>query len=84
MVEISVADNGPGMPPEKVAALFADPEAGADASGRGVGLPTSLGVVKTMGGHLLCRSRLGEGTTFSILLPHGGEAGPQSPANTVT
>ena len=84
MVEISVADNGPGMPPEKVAALFSDPEAGADASRRGVGLPTSLGVVKTMGGHLLCRSRLGEGTTFSILLPHGGEAGPQSPANTVT
>ena len=29
MVEISVADNGPGMSPEKIAELFAAPEAGA-------------------------------------------------------
>lgn len=83
MVEISVADNGPGMSPEKISALFAEPEAGSGASARGFGLPTSLAVVKAMGGHLLCRSRVGEGTTFAILLPRTIAAGPQPSANTV-
>jgi len=83
MVEISVADNGPGMSPEKVAALFADPETDAGGPARGLGLPTSLAVVKSMGGHLLCRSRLGEGTTFAVLLPRAGEAELQSSAGTV-
>ena len=81
MVEISVADNGPGMSPEKIAALFAEPGAGARESERGVGLPTSLAVVKSMGGHLLCRSRLGEGTTFAVLLPRTVAAGPDSSPN---
>jgi len=83
MVEISVADNGPGMSPEKISALFAEPEAGTGESARGFGLPTSLAVVKAMGGHLLCRSRVGEGTTFAILLPRTIAAGPQPSANTV-
>jgi len=71
MVEISVADNGPGMPPEKIARLFAPSEAGSSDAARGIGLPTSLAIVRAMGGHLACRSRLGEGTTFAILLPRG-------------
>jgi signal transduction histidine kinase/HD-like signal output (HDOD) protein len=79
MVEISVADNGPGMSPEKIAALFAEPEAEARESARGLGLPTSLAVVKSMGGHLLCRSRLGEGSTFAVLLPRTVAASPPSP-----
>lgn len=78
MVEISVADNGPGMPPEKIAELFAEPEAAARESVRGFGLSTSLAVVKSMGGHLLCRSRLDEGTTFAVLLPRTVAADPHS------
>jgi signal transduction histidine kinase/HD-like signal output (HDOD) protein len=76
MVEISVADNGPGMPPEKISGLFASPGAGRTDAVRGIGLPTSLAVVRAMGGHLVCRSRLGEGTTFAILLPR--TAGPEA------
>jgi len=73
MVEISVADNGPGMPPEKIEGLFALPEGGSSDAARGMGLATSLALVRAMGGHLVCRSRLGEGTTFAVLLPraHG-------------
>ncbi|MGA8007050.1 MAG: HDOD domain-containing protein [Burkholderiales bacterium] len=78
MVEISVADNGPGMPPEKIAGLFAPPVAGRTDAARGIGLPTSLAVLRAMGGHLVCRSRLGEGTTFAILLPR--TAGPDARA----
>jgi signal transduction histidine kinase/HD superfamily phosphohydrolase YqeK len=83
MVEISVADNGPGMPPERVAGLFTPGAAGSVETPRGIGLPTSLAGVKAMGGHLLCRSRLGEGTTFAILLPRTVEADPESSANAV-
>lgn len=79
MVEISVADNGPGMPPEKIAGLFAAAEAGRTDAARGIGLPTSLAVVKAMGGHLVCRSRLGEGTTFAILLPRTAGLEAQAP-----
>lgn len=77
MVEISVADNGPGMPPEKIAGIFGTGGASRAVSARGIGLPTSLAVVKAMGGHLVCRSRQGEGTTFAILLPRasGDEPG---------
>ena len=78
MVEISVADNGPGMAPEKVAGLFAPSAAGTKDAARGVGLPTSLALVKAMGGHLVCRSRLGEGTTFAILLPRTVAGDPRS------
>lgn len=67
MVEVTVADTGPGMPPEKVATLFSLP--GAAPSGQGEGLADCLALVKTMGGHLTCHSRLGLGTTFRILLP---------------
>ena len=82
MVEISVADNGPGMPPEKVAELFAASGAETRDAMRGVGLPTSLAIVKAMGGHLVCRSRLGEGTTFAILLPRTVGADPQPSVST--
>ncbi|MFZ1907735.1 MAG: HDOD domain-containing protein [Burkholderiales bacterium] len=78
MVEISVADNGPGMPPEKIAGLFAPSEAGSSDAARGIGLPTSLAVVRAMGGHLVCRSRPGEGTTFAILLPRAAGPAPRA------
>ncbi|GIX29173.1 MAG: hypothetical protein KatS3mg123_3054 [Burkholderiales bacterium] len=68
MVEIALADTGPGIAPEKLATLFTPP-AEAALAGRGVGLANSLALVKTMGGHLACHSRVGAGTTVRILLP---------------
>lgn len=68
MVEIALSDTGPGIAPEKLATLFAAP-ADAALAGRGVGLANSLALVKTMGGHLACHSRVGVGTTVRILLP---------------
>ncbi len=74
MVEISVADNGPGIAPEKIAELFAGPAGGVRSTGRGVGLTTSLAIVKTMQGHLTCRSRPDSGATFTVLLPRRADA----------
>ncbi len=72
MVEIALSDTGPGIPPEKLAALFTLP-AEATLTGRGMGLANSLALVKTMGGHLACHSRVGAGTTVRILLPRTTE-----------
>lgn len=81
MVEISVADDGPGIAPDRMGEIFVAPAGAPRAGARGLGLTTSLEIVHAMNGHLLCRSRREAGTTFSILLPRGEAAG-SSPAAT--
>ncbi|MFZ5555255.1 MAG: HDOD domain-containing protein [Pseudomonadota bacterium] len=76
MIEISIADNGPGMAPEVFSRLFALPPGAAAGADRGFGLPNSLAIVKSMNGHLLCRSTPGVGTEFLILLPRPAETDP--------
>jgi signal transduction histidine kinase/HD-like signal output (HDOD) protein len=78
MAEVSVADNGPGIAPEAMAGIFAAPGGAVRPGGRGLGLRTSLEIVKVMNGHLVCRSRPDSGTTFSILLPRKADESPRS------
>ena len=78
MVEISVTDNGPGIPLAVLERLFAGPGPADANADRGFGLPNSLAIVQAMHGHLLCRSEPGTGTTFSILLPRGPESRPEN------
>lgn len=75
MWELSVHDTGTGMAEETVAHIF-DPffttkEVGA---GSGLGLPTSLGIVRAHGGGILVESAEGQGSTFRILLPRAGRS----------
>jgi signal transduction histidine kinase len=67
---IEVEDNGPGMPPHVVSQVF-DPFFTTKKEGRGTGLGLSVsrGIVRTLGGYLRVKSALGQGTTFTILLP---------------
>lgn len=71
---ISVADNGPGIPPEKRNAIFQPyyrlPAAAANApEGLGLGLAISRELVRQMGGDIELADSAGEGCTFDIRLP---------------
>lgn len=64
----SVSDNGPGMPRETTAKLF-DLFFSTKGVGRGLGLPTALGIVKNHGGEIQVKSAPGKGTTLRVILP---------------
>ncbi|MFA6289529.1 MAG: ATP-binding protein [Opitutaceae bacterium] len=69
-VRLSVADTGAGIPMEARGRLF-QPFFSTKARGRGtgLGLATSLGIVRSFGGDLTYESTLGQGTVFFIDLP---------------
>jgi two-component system, NtrC family, sensor kinase len=69
-IEISVKDNGPGIPVEIKDKIF-QPFFTTKPSGQGTGLGLSLSydIVKAHGGELNCETKQGEGTTFTIILP---------------
>ena len=77
-IHIAVADSGIGIPPEKLEHVFeefaqADESTTRHYGGTGLGLPISRRFCRMMGGDVTLESRLGEGSTFSILLPVGLE-----------
>lgn len=69
-VVLTVADSGTGMTPEVMEHAF-DPfwTTKGEDRGTGLGLPTTLAIVRGHGGFLQVDSTLGEGTTFTVHLP---------------
>jgi signal transduction histidine kinase len=67
---VDISDNGPGIPEHILAQIF-DPffTTKPQGKGTGLGLSVSRGIVRKLGGYLLVSSKLGEGTTFTVLLP---------------
>ncbi len=70
MARIRVGDNGSGIPPEVVGKIF-DPffTTKPVGKGTGLGLSVSYGIVKEHKGEISVESRMGGGTTFTILIP---------------
>ena len=67
-IRIRVADDGPGIPPELLPRIF-DPYVTTKRDGNGLGLATSLSVVRRHGGQITVASPPGGGAVFTIFLP---------------
>ena len=73
-VQIMVADKGEGIPRERLEAIF-EPFVQVDSTltrrheGTGLGLSISRDLAQAMGGTISVTSELGEGATFTVMLP---------------
>jgi signal transduction histidine kinase len=73
-VRIQVRDTGAGIPAEQLPHVFekffqADNQRSASAKGSGLGLAIAKEIVEAHRGQILCESHVGEGTTFTLILP---------------
>jgi two-component system cell cycle sensor histidine kinase PleC len=73
-LDISVADTGPGIPPEEIDAAMKAFSRGSLASkaaveGAGLGLPICKGIMELHGGAISIRSMPGEGTVVTASFP---------------
>lgn len=68
-VEIQVGDTGRGMPPHVRERMFSDNAVSTKPGGTGLGTRIVKNVVESHGGEISVDSVLGQGTTFTILLP---------------
>ena len=83
MVEISIVDTGCGIPEKNLRRIFDPFFTSKDVGkGTGLGLSVSHGIVEAHGGVIEVQSKVGEGSTFSVLLPlTPPAAGPDSKPN---
>ena len=74
-VTIAVRDHGPGIPADDLVTLFRpfhQLESARRVGGTGLGLVIAKGIVEAHGGTITVASRVGAGSTFSIVLLIGG------------
>jgi signal transduction histidine kinase len=79
-VEIIFADNGAGMTPDVQRQAF-DPffTTRRNEGGTGLGLHIVYNLVQQLGGRMMLESRLGQGTTFRIIMPRVARGTPSTP-----
>ena len=73
-VEISVSDNGPGIPADQLERIFerftrGDAGLTQRVGGTGLGLAISKSLVELHGGSISAESTVGQGSTFRVRLP---------------
>ncbi len=75
-VAVSIADNGVGIPPEHLKNIFEPFFSTKGEKGTGLGLSITYGIVQKLGGRVEVESQVGEGTTFTVILPIKKESKP--------
>jgi CheY-like chemotaxis protein len=82
VVCFEVEDDGQGIDPSVLPHIY-EPFFTTRSGGTGLGLPSVHGFVAQSGGQLECRTQLGSGTTFRVLLPRAlppaGAGTPEPP-----
>ncbi len=73
-IDLSVADQGPGIPPEEQQKIFEKFYRGSAAAikktrGSGIGLSITKHVAEMHGGEVLVASEVGKGSTFTLRIP---------------
>ncbi len=76
-VFLEVSDTGCGMEPETLQKMF-DPFFSTKTTGRGLGLASTITIIRAHHGSLSTASRPGEGTTIRLFLPRAGDQGRPS------
>jgi PAS domain S-box-containing protein len=79
-VQLTVSDNGEGMPPERLRRIF-EPFYTTKPVGQGSGLGLSMvqSLVHASGGHVVVHSEPGRGTSVRLLLPAAGVDAARAP-----
>lgn len=67
-VRLEFCDEGCGIAPRDMKNIF-DPYFTTKSGGNGLGLASTLSVIRKHGGHILVDSKVGRGTTFTLYLP---------------
>ena len=76
-VFVEFTDTGEGIPEENLNRIFDPFFTTKDVGkGTGLGLATSYGIVEEHGGKISVKSKVGEGTTFTIELPAHSDEKP--------
>lgn len=83
-ISLAFSDNGCGMSDEVLSHLFEPFYTTKNVGhGTGLGLATAYGIIKQHDGYIQVKSRVGEGTTFTIYLPeYRGDSKPVSAQHT--
>jgi signal transduction histidine kinase len=71
-VFVTIADDGCGIPPENLRAVFEPFFSTKGEKGTGLGLSITYGLVQKLGGNISVKSEVNKGTSFTITLPVRG------------
>jgi two-component system NtrC family sensor kinase len=66
---VTVTDDGAGIPEEYLDKIFDPFFTTKKGAGTGLGLSITYGIVQKLGGQCSVKSKVGEGTSFTVTLP---------------